>query len=160
VGEVFRRDPQLEEFLSSPAVTRDRKGEVLRKAFHGRVSATTLQFLLVLNDHQRLDVLRAAAAAYRELYEERSGRMKVLVRSAVPLDEDQQERLRQQLREAYRREPVLQTRVDPDLLGGLVVRVGDWVYDSSVRTRLEMIRDQLIERSSHEIQSGRDRFCS
>jgi len=160
VGEVFRRDPQLEEFLSSPAVTRDRKGEVLRKAFQGRVSDTTLHFLLVLNDHERLDVLRATAAAYRELYEERSGRMKVLVRSAVPLDEDQQERLRQQLRQAYRREPVLQTRVDPDLLGGLVVRVGDWVYDSSVRTRLEMIRDQLIERSSHEIQSGRDRFCS
>jgi F-type H+-transporting ATPase subunit delta len=48
--------------------------------------------------------------------------------------------------------------VDPSLLGGLVVRTGDYVYDASVRTRLETIRKQLIERSSHEIQTGRDRF--
>ena len=61
---------------------------------------------------------------------------------------------------AYGKEPVLHTRVDPDLLGGLVVRVGDWLYDASVRTRLADIRDQVIQRSSHEIQSGRDRFRS
>src|SRR5207253_2562808 len=47
-----------------------------------------------------------------------------------------------------------------DLLGGMTVRVGDWLYDASVRTQLETIRNQLITRSSHEIQSGRDRFSS
>jgi len=55
-------------------------------------------------------------------------------------------------------EPVLQETVDPDLLGGMVVRILDWVYDASVRARLQMLRNQLIERSSHGIQSGRDRF--
>ena len=59
-----------------------------------------------------------------------------------------------------RREPVLELTVDPTLLGGLVVRVGDNLFDGSVRTRIDTLRKQLIERSSHEIQSGRDRFSS
>ncbi len=78
----------------------------------------------------------------------------------MPLPDDQLERLRNELRGALRREPILETRVDPDLLGGLVVQVGDWVYDSSVRSRVADIRNQLIERSSHEIQSRRNRFSA
>jgi F-type H+-transporting ATPase subunit delta len=75
--------------------------------------------------------------------------MRVTVTTAVPLPDDQRERLRQELREKYKKEPVLTTKVDPALLGGLVVKVGDWLYDASVRTRLTNIRKQLIERGSH-----------
>jgi F-type H+-transporting ATPase subunit delta len=64
------------------------------------------------------------------------------------------------MRQATRREPDLIETVDPDLLGGLVVQVGDLLYDASVRTQLDHIRNQLTERSSHEIQAGRDRFCT
>jgi len=158
VGEVLARDPRVETFLGSPAVARERKGEVLRQAFAGRASDLLLQFLMVLNEHDRLSILRAVAVTYRELHDERSGRMKVQVRSAVPLAEDQQERLRQEFRATFQREPVLELSVDPDLLGGLVVRVEDWVCDASVRTRLETIRNQLIERSSYDIQNRRDHF--
>jgi F-type H+-transporting ATPase subunit delta len=158
VGTVFARDPRLELFLSSPAVARERKAEAIQKAFRGRARDLLTNFLLVLNDHDRLGVLRAVVLAYRELYDRRSGRMRVRVESAVPLTDDQQERLRQELRAVFRREPVLEAAIDPDLLGGLVVRVDDWVYDASVRTRVEDIRKQLIERSSYEIQRGRNRF--
>jgi F-type H+-transporting ATPase subunit delta len=86
--------------------------------------------------------------------------MRVQVQSAVALAQDQQERLRAELQAAFHKEPVLETQVDPNLLGGMVVRVGDWLYDLSVRTQLENIRDQIIARSSHEIQSGRNRFSA
>jgi F-type H+-transporting ATPase subunit delta len=158
VGAVFARDPRLEAFFASAAVGRERKAEAVRRAFpEGGLLAN---FLLVLNVHERLDTLRAVAWAYRELYDKKAGRMRVRVESAAPLDEGQQERLRQELRESFHREPVLETRVNPDLLGGLVVRVDDWVFDASVRTRLENIQRQLIERSSYEIQSGRNRFSA
>jgi F-type H+-transporting ATPase subunit delta len=160
VAQVFRRDPRLEEFLASPAVSREHKATAIRDAFAGRANGVFVNFLLVLNEHDRLGTLRAVAALYRELFDDRAGRMRVFVQSAVPLPEDQQDRLRHELRALYNHEPVLETRVDPDLLGGLVVRVGDWLYDGSVSSRLETIRDQLIERSSHEIQSRRDRFSS
>jgi F-type H+-transporting ATPase subunit delta len=157
-GQVFARDPELETFLASAAVGRERKAEAIRKAFAGRASDVLTRFLFVLNDHDRLDVLRAVVQAYRELYDRKAKRIRVRVESAVPLAEDQQERLRQELRTATRLEPILETHLDPDLLGGLVVRLADWVYDASVRTRIDDLRKQLIEKSSHEIKSGRDRF--
>jgi F-type H+-transporting ATPase subunit delta len=147
--DVFRADPQFEAFLASGAISRKPKAQVIRRAFDGRASDVFRNFLLVLNDNLRLDLLRAIYQAVRELYDERSGRMRVVVTSAVPLPDDQRDRLLHELREKYHKEPVLATRVDPDLLGGLVVRVGDWLYDGSVRTRLQTIQKQLIERGSH-----------
>jgi F-type H+-transporting ATPase subunit delta len=158
VGEVFARDPAIEGFLASAAIDRTRKAAVLRDAFEGRSDELLVNFLHVLNEHDRLDALRAVAAVYRELYDARSGRMGVNVTSAVPLTDEQQDRLRHQLREQFHREPILHARVDPALLGGLVVQVGDWVWDASVRTQIDEIREQVIERSTHAIQSGRNRF--
>jgi F-type H+-transporting ATPase subunit delta len=160
VTDLFRADPQVEAFLSSGAIGRDRKAEVIQKIFGGRAEELFTNFLLVLNRHERLDLLRALRTAYRELRDQLAHRVRVLVRSAVPLPDDQRDRLQQELRETFHLEPVLVTQVDPDLLGGLVVKVGDWLYDASVRAQLETIRNQLIARGSHEIQSRRDRFCS
>ncbi|HEV3255632.1 MAG TPA: ATP synthase F1 subunit delta [Gemmataceae bacterium] len=160
VGDVFRADPQLEAFFSSGAIGRDRKAGVIRSVFDNRASELLVNFLLVLNDHERLNLLRPMLAAARELRDQRARRVRVEVQTAVPMAEDQRERLRRQLHDALHLEPLLDARVDPDLLGGLVVRVGDWLYDGSVRARLKSIRDQLIARSSHEIQSRRDRFRS
>jgi F-type H+-transporting ATPase subunit delta len=157
-ADVIRADPEFEAFLASGAIGRRAKAEVIERAFAGRANPLFVNFLLVLNEHDRLDLLRGVRQAAREISDERAGRMPVLVRSAVPLPDDQRERLRGELREAFRKEPVLETRVDPALLGGLVVRVGDWLYDASVRARLEEIRNQLIASGSHEIQSRRDHF--
>jgi F-type H+-transporting ATPase subunit delta len=160
VREVFQADPQFEAFLSSSAIGRDRKGQVLQSIFQGRGSEVFVNFLLVLNEHERLDLLRAVLAAAREIRDQRARRIRVRVRSAVPLPDDQRDRLLQDLRQSFQLEPLLETEVDPELLGGLVVRVGDWLYDASVRTQLENIRNQLIAESSHEIQSRRDSFSS
>jgi F-type H+-transporting ATPase subunit delta len=158
VEDVFGRDPQVETFIATPVVGRKRKAEAIRQTFEGRADPLFVNFLLVLNGHDRLDALRAIARAYRDLYEQRTGKARVLVRSAMPLAENQLARLADELRAVLGREPVLETRVEPELLGGLVLQSGDWVYDASVRSRLTAMRNQLIERSSHEIQGGRNRF--
>ncbi len=160
VRDVFQANSLVERFLASPAVPARVKEAEIQKLFAGRGTDLFTNFLLILNEHGRLELLRSVLAAYRDLYDQRARRVRVLVRSAAPLPDDQQERLRHNLRETLHLEPILETRIDPDLLGGLVVKVGDWQYDGSVRTRLQTIRNHLIERSSHEIQSGRDRFSS
>jgi F-type H+-transporting ATPase subunit delta len=160
VADVFAADPVVETFLASPAVRQEPKAEVLRAVFSERASDLFLDFLLVLNEHERLDLLRPIAQAYRDLYDEKVRRVRVRVRSAVVLPDDQRTRLEETLRETLRQEPILETRIDPEMLGGLIVKVGDWQYDASVRTTLKTLSDQIIARSSHEIQSGRDRFSS
>ena len=158
--DVTRADPQIASFFLGGLIGRDARDKVLRDAVADKVSPTFLNFLMVLNHHDRLELLQPILIAYRDLLEQRTGKVRVQVRSAVPLPEEQSERLRQELRTSLQREPVLESTVDPDLLGGLVVQVGDWLYDASVKSRLETLRNQLVESSSHAIQVGRDRFSS
>jgi F-type H+-transporting ATPase subunit delta len=156
--DVFRADPLFAEFLASGAVGRDQKQAVLQSVFGRRASELFLNFLLVLNEHERLGLLHAIRAEYQDLRDQRARRLRVQVQSPVPLPEDQRQRLLQELRNTFQLEPILEIALEPDLLGGLVVRVGDWVYDASVRTQLETLRNQIIARSSYEIQSRRNRF--
>jgi F-type H+-transporting ATPase subunit delta len=149
VRDVLARDAAFALFLASAVVGREKKREALRRAFEGKINDILYNFLLVLNDHDRLGVIREVAVLMRDIYERRAGRMHVAVTAAQPLAHDQQERLQQELRAKFNREPILSVRVDPKLLGGLVVRVDDWVYDGSVRARLERIRNQLIEKGNY-----------
>jgi len=160
VEQVFQADPRLEAFFSSLAVGREHRAQVIRATLGGRATDVFLNGLLVLNEHHRLDLLRGVFVEYQRLLEERKGQMHALVRSALPLPDDQRDSLAASLRHMFNREPILDLEVDPELLGGLVVRVGDWLYDASVRTQLHNIRNQLFESASHEIQSRRDRFSS
>lgn len=158
VREVVEGVPRVQEFLRSGVVNRENKEWVLRKALEGKLSAFVLNFLLVVNRHHRLDSLRAVLVACREIDDERHGRLPVEVTSAVRLGDELAERIRQRLREVLQKEPILTQRVDPRLLGGMVVRVGDRVYDGSVATQVERLREQILKRSVHEIQSRRNRF--
>jgi len=160
IVDVFPAEPNFEAFLSSGAIGRDRKAPIIQDVFGPRSSEVFTNFLLVLNHRGRLDLLRPIVVAARDLADERARRVRVRVRSAVPLPEDQRDRLRADLRTSLGLEPILVADVDPEILGGLIVQVGDWQYDSSVRTQLNTLRNQLIERSNYEIQSRRDRFHS
>lgn len=160
VRDVFEREPQLEVLLSSAAIGRHARRASLQRIFGGRASATFVSFVQVLNDHERLILLRPILAAATAMYDERHRRLRVLVSSAVPLPDDIRQRLETDVRAYFHLEPVLIPQLDPALLGGLKVRIGDVQYDASVRNRLDSLRDQILARSSHEIQSRRDRFST
>ncbi len=160
VGDMFKTAPEIKAALANPVVKGSSKKPVIEAAFRGRVSDLLADFINVLNNKNRLGLLEQVAPAYRNLLDERAKRFRVRVKSAVPMTAEQTEHLRQTLGHAYGREPIIETHVDEALLGGLVVQIGDDLFDSSVRTRVDNIRNQLLARSSHEIQVGRDRFSS
>lgn len=157
-SKVVPQDPLIAAFFNSGAVGRRRRADMLEKVFRPRVSELFCNLLMVLNDHERLMLIRPIAATYHALCDERAGRLVVEVRSAVELSEQQRQQLIERLRGEFQKEPVLDTTVDADLIGGFTVKVGDMLYDGSIRTRLQDIRKHLIARSNYEIQSGRDRF--
>lgn len=157
---VIAADERAAAVFSSAALGRKARTEILEKVFKPRASELFYQFLLVLNDHERLDLLAIINREIRALNDERQRRIRVQVFSAVPLADDQRERITARVRERFELEPVLLEHVEPSLLGGLRIRIGDRQLDGTVRTRLDNLKQQLLARSSHEIQSGRDRFST
>ena len=160
LSDVLDRNPEFRSIFVSTMVNRDDKLGMIDRAIAPHASPIFANFLRVLARHERLDLLPLIFEQSRAEFERRSGRRRVEVVSAKPLSEANQEKIRQRLRDSLRFEPILETRVDPRLLGGLVLRVGDTVYDSSLRTRLKQLHARMRQRSTYEIQSGRDRFSS
>lgn len=156
--DVFAQVPGLEAMLTSAAINRHKKDAILTRMFEGRSTPLFLDFLRLLNHKDRLGMLRIIAIAYRSLRDNQANRLRVLVEAAVPLSDAQKDALRQTLAGALGKTPILVVRLNPDLIGGLVVHVGDKVFDTSVRSKLQTVRTQLLARGSHEIQSRRDRF--
>jgi F-type H+-transporting ATPase subunit delta len=160
IDDVFKIDPRLEALLAGAAVGRKTRHEAIVKTFQGRASEVFFQFLLVLNEHDRLDLLRPIRRAMHELNDERAHRLRVHIYAAIDLNEEFQGRVRAAVQAVFKLEPVLELHKDEALLGGLKLRVGDKVYDATVRTRIDNLRNQLIASSSYEIQSRRNRFSS
>ncbi|MCI0739772.1 MAG: ATP synthase F1 subunit delta [Gemmataceae bacterium] len=160
VIDLFAAHPQLETLFSSAALGRHARAGALEKAFSGRASDVFFQFLMVLNEHERLELIRAIAVEARELMLQRSGQVRVSVTSAVPLPESIHASLLERIRAAYQLEPLLEARVNPELLGGMKIRIRDLQFDATVSTVLENLNKDLLARSSHEIQSRRDSFSS
>jgi F-type H+-transporting ATPase subunit delta len=158
VDEVLERVPRLDDVFASPWVSADEKVALLDQALAGHVSTTLLNFLKVTARHGRLDILRAIRRHVRSLYEERRGRVAVELTTATEVSDRLARRLTKSLADMLDGEPVIQRTVDPSLIGGAVLRVGDRVYDGSIVHQLQSLREQLIHRSADEIQRGRDRF--
>ena len=158
VKEVLDAFPNAEQLLGSTMVPHEDKVGILDRLFAGKVSPVLLNFLKVLSAHGRLSYVRSVARAARDMYDERLGRVRVFVETAHPLDGQSTLEITNQLRGMLSAEPVLELKVNPELIGGVILRVGDTVYDGSVATQLKQLRQKIIDRSVHEIQSGRNRF--
>jgi len=160
VHDVLNRFPRLQAVLESDFIKPNEKIAILDRILSARASRTVLVLLKVLAAHERMNCLRAVSHAARALCDQMLGRVRVDVATAAPLTDALAERLAAQLREMLGGEPILVPRTDPDLIGGIVLRVGDAVYDGSVATQLAAIRGRMINRSVHEIQSRRDSFSN
>jgi F-type H+-transporting ATPase subunit delta len=156
--DVLKAFPRFAQLLASRRVSAPRKDKVLVDVFENRASSLVTRFLRVLNRHDRLDMLQVVVREARAAWERRNRRIPIEVRSAVPLDENQLQALRDRLSKLTGANPILKVSIDPDLIAGLVVQVGDLRYDASAKSRLAQLRQRLIEGKTHEIQSRRDQL--
>jgi F-type H+-transporting ATPase subunit delta len=159
VSDVLTKLPVLDETLKSPRLTVEERLPIIEKAFGGRVSPTTLTFLKVVSNHGRLDCLRAIARAARKQLNVARGRVEVRVETAYPLSNPIRERIANRLRELLGREVILDAAVNEELLGGLVVRVGDTVYDASLAARLKRMEQVALDHTKQSIRESIERFA-
>jgi F-type H+-transporting ATPase subunit delta len=158
VNDVLGTQSELDQLLRGTTLGQDEKLRLIDRIVAGRATPLFTNFLKVLARHDRLSLLPGIRRLVEVESERRSGRRRVSVTSAAPLGSDTLETIRASLRSSLAIEPILETRVDATLVGGLVVRVGDTVYDGSLKTQVKQLRARLRERCLNEIQRGRDRF--
>jgi len=158
VAAALDQFPKLETVLGSALIPHEEKTQMLDRIFGSRLSSMVLNFLKVLSAHGRLDIARAVRQQLQKLHDELRGRVRVQLHTATPLEESLSRNLEGSLRRILGGEPKVDPAVDAALIGGIVLRVGDTVYDGSVARQLHQVREQMINRSIHEIQSRRDRF--
>jgi F-type H+-transporting ATPase subunit delta len=158
VDDVLATNPQFATLLQLQIVTRDEKIGIIDRVVAPLGSDLFANFLRVLARHDRLELLPLILDEANREHETRTGKKRVQVRSATPVSTKALDAIRQRLVAVFPFEPIIESETDSSLLGGLVIQVGNTVYDSSLRTRLKQLRGRLRERSRYEIQSGRDRF--
>ncbi len=158
VDEALVANPEFEQLLTSGIISREEKLGVIERVTSGRGSELFVNFLRVLVRHDRLDLLPLIQSEAQLQHETRQGKKRVLVKSAKKMSGTARDKVAGQLKDKFGFEPIIEEQIDESLLGGIVIQVGDTVYDSSLRTRMKQLRENLRERALNEIQSGRDRF--
>ncbi len=130
-------------FLTSPVVSGDKKRAVLAELLPG-MSEDVTRFLGILAHRDRLNLVPEIATSFRRLLNEYRGVVVAEITTAVPIDERQKTVIASRLGRRLGKTVVLETRVDPAIVGGVIAQVGDNVIDGSVRGRLERLRRALI----------------
>lgn len=144
VAEAMRNDVTLRRFLESPKVDAATKKDVLGKAFQDLMPRVLVRFLQVLIDNRRQMLIPTIATEFHNLVNEAENRVHAQVTVARAMNEDAKARMAAELSRAFGMAVVPHVTVDPGILGGVVVRVGDRVIDGSVRRRLATLRRQMI----------------
>ncbi|MBW3534217.1 MAG: ATP synthase F1 subunit delta [Gemmatimonadetes bacterium] len=144
VARLLDENPRFREFVETPRIAASDKKRVVKLAFEGPLPKPVVTFLLVTIDKRRQRLLRSIAREYHALVDEHLGRVHVEVTLARELDEDAMRRVAERLSGLLGRTAIPHVRVKPEILGGLMVRAGDTIYDGSVRRRLETMRRRLL----------------
>ncbi|MCH9650705.1 MAG: ATP synthase F1 subunit delta [Deltaproteobacteria bacterium] len=154
LASVIETDSKFRDFLSSPLVDATPRKSSLETMFRNQASDLLVDTLQVLNRKNRLGLLPAISQTYQEAYNDLRHQIDVHLTSAIPLSESQRERIREAVKKKMGLESHLIERVDPSLIGGMVLQIGDRKADASIATELRTLNTTLLTRASRQIQSG------
>ncbi|MDQ3942808.1 MAG: ATP synthase F1 subunit delta [Actinomycetota bacterium] len=144
--DALHESEELREFFYGPQIPESQKRRAI-DALTEDMSTSTTNFLKVLTDNGRAEILEDVVVRYEDLVKEHQGKVEVELTTAVELSDEMLDRVRSRLGEILDgREVVLETDVDPDLVGGAVFWIGERRIDGSVRGQLQGLREKMLER--------------
>lgn len=143
IAGLLGEHPDMGRLWESSVVKTEDKKQIVEQLFKGKIGDITYNTLLLMFDKQRGACVPSLQAAFRERFDAHRKRLKVSVKTVMPLGSTETEELRRVLEKATERTIEMEATLDPDLIGGIVVRVGDKVIDNSLRGRLEALARTL-----------------
>lgn len=142
---LYAESSELRQALENPIFKAEQKLAVLDKILpHAAPSKLVQTFLRLLLDRRRISALPTIARAYQELVDGQLGRVRAVVTSAKPLDVLMESEIQRALERRTGKKVLMKTEVDPELIGGVVARVGGLVLDGSLRTRLASLQNRIL----------------
>ncbi len=145
LAATYSGSRDLSEALTNPVFPMARRRAVLEAVLaQSGASPITKNFVLLLLDRERMPYLPAIARELRAMVDERAGRVRAVVSSARPLTAANSKKIEASLAQLTGKQVVVEAKEQPELLGGVVAKIGDVVYDGSVRTQLERMREQFL----------------
>ncbi len=145
-SSVVSQNQSLKEFLANPIFEQDNKKKVLEQIISKmKLSAMTINFLKLLIDKRRIDVLTDIETCYRQLMDEALRKIRVNVKTAFPISGEMQDYINASLEKVTGKKVEMTVENDPSLLGGIVIGMGDVLYDGSIKNQLNNMRNLLGE---------------
>ncbi|HNS55944.1 MAG TPA: ATP synthase F1 subunit delta [Smithellaceae bacterium] len=145
-SSIISQDKALREFLANPVFEQAVKKNVVEKIIGKlQLSPMTINFLKLLVDKKRIEALPDITTCYRQMMDEALKRVRVNVKTAFPLSDEMQSYIRASLEKLTGRQVEMTVEKDPALLGGIVIGVGDTLYDGSIKNQLNNMRNLLGE---------------
>jgi F-type H+-transporting ATPase subunit delta len=160
VLDMARNDKGFSEFLASRIISAEARDGALQRIFGGKLAPTTVNFLRVLNDKGRLSSLPGIVTAFEHLAQESFGNIEVYVSTTTPLSDDEKNRLTDRLRAALKSQPILHCTIDPSMIGGIRIQIGDHLIDASVVTKLAQVRENLASTGLARARAAADKILA
>ena len=136
---AFRENPDFLKLLTTPSIAFEDKQNVLKTVFEGKIRPFVLNFLMLTTEKGRIGLIHEM----REAYYFENNIAEVCAVTAVPMSDALRDRLKNKMQAVTGRQVVLETSVDPEIIGGIVVKVNNEQFDTSLRTRLSEIAARL-----------------
>ena len=155
---VLNELPKLQLALESPRIPVEAKSKMLDSAFADKVGKEMMNFLKIVAEKGRFDCLPAIQRSAHEIQDEMLGRVQATLTTAESVDESTQQKIAEKLSGLLGKQVSLSAGVDPEIIGGMVVRVGDTVYDASIANQLEQVRSKAIKHATDAIRESLDKF--
>ena len=140
IAETVRTNRDFVVFLRSPVVKADKKLSVLKEVFKGRMSPMAEGFIRIITTHRRENILGEIAQSYVHQYKENKNIKVAEITSAIALDASVLNKIQAKLRTMENSEIEIVQKVDPDIIGGIIIRVGDNQYDGSIARKLKLLK--------------------
>ena len=160
VADAISSLPKLDAMLQSPRIGVADKLQLIEKALAAKVDGKLMNFLKIILEKGRFNCVPVIQTAAQKIFDEMSGRVQATMTTAEDVDDSVRKRVEEKLANMLGKEIQLQSKTDPSIIGGMVVRIGDTVYDGSVRNQLDQVRNRATKRAEESIRSSIEKFMA
>ncbi len=149
INETIKTNSQLSAFLYNPVIRPEDKCDAVKQLFSSHIEKTSLDFILMLIENRRLNVIEEIVNQYSIAYNKHMNIIKPQIISAIELNEEQKNRIINKLETKLNKKIIPEYQVVPDIIGGLIVEIEDKTIDCSIKTKFEVMKKQLTKGNSY-----------